>query len=103
MLSLQQYESSDASDGSSSPASSSDSSSGSDSEVKSTPTEVKKKGKKAASATVSSESSDASKLKEDDLPDHLKPLPSSSSGISVASQMQVVAAPDVVVNVSSTY
>lgn len=43
--------------------------------------------------------SKATKTKEE-LPDHLKPLPKDSEH-SVASQMQIVAAPDVVVNVSS--
>lgn len=95
MLSLTAYDNSDSgkSGSSSDPSSSSEdeSSSSASSPVKSA---APKKGKVIIKAVMPDTEAEGVEL-----PDHLKPLDGSSE-LSTASQMRIVAAPDVVVNVS---
>lgn len=91
MFSLTAYAASD----SSKSGSSSETSSSSDEESSSSASPAKK-GKVVINATGEGAKDDEG---EGELPDHLKPI-ESNPDVSTASQMQIVSAPDVVVNVS---
>lgn len=92
MLSLTAYDASD----SSKSESSSEASGGSDEESTESPKKaVAKKGKVIVNVPADKQEDD-----DDDLPDHLKPLEDDQGNFSMASSMQIVSAPDVVVNVS---